>query len=292
MRRLIFRLLITCAVLLAVSIWWGEIQALLDSMLDYLLQAKPEYVMVALLTYLLSVYLFAVRWRAVLGVLGYRVRARSLVPVLFGAMSMNNFTPASRVGGEPLRVLWLRERFGVSMRHALISIVYERLVEAVPVAVLAALTLCWLLPARGLAFAFLAMLAGCTAIVAHRLGLGRLRGAFAPTLTLSSAVWVLDVLRLKLVTLAFGLHLPLAAIGLLSLLYLVLGALPLTPGGLGVADGGVVSALTLFNVPAGAALGVVAVERLISYVLSSAIGMIALMYYGGARAWRSTELQW
>jgi hypothetical protein len=120
----------------------------------------------------------------------------------------------------------------------------------------------------------------------------QLNQAFLPTLTLSSLVWVQDILRLKLVTLAFGLHLRVNIIVLLSILYLLLGSVPLTPGGLGVVDGGLVSALTLFNIPVGIAIGVVAVERFISYVMSGAIGVACLLYFGGLRIWRSTGSQW
>jgi len=292
-----------------IYIYWEEFLPLLKGALKYIQEAKLRYVLLALSLYILSVFLFAARWKIVLSTLGYNIKTTSLVPILFGAISINNLTPANRMGGEPLRALWIKKQFGVRFSHAIISIVYERAVEAIPVAILAAYAIYSQLPLFDghllkitlyLAITLLLLAAGCYVIKSKLSGVIRsLRGyserlnrAFTPTLLFSSLVWVQDILRLKLVTLALGLHVAINVIVVISVLYLVLGSVPLTPGGLGIVDGGLVSALALFNVPLDAAIGVVAIERFISYGISSLIGAVCLIYFGGLNVWRNTESQW
>ncbi len=308
LRRMKFlRLLILIAAVLLISAYWKEVILLTRDTIKYVQRVKLRYVLLAFILYIFSVFLFAIRWGSVLTALGYRIKVWALVPILFGAISINNFTPANRMGGEPLRIFWLREQFDVRFSHAFVSIVYERAVEAVPVVALFLYALSQLpvfqddILKVAVYLAIVLLLAFCSylfikiklsSVVKTLIGYSKqLNQAFLPTLTLSSLVWVQDILRLKLITLAFGLHLRVNIIVLLSILYLLLGSVPLTPGGLGVVDGGLVSALTLFNIPAGIAIGVVAVERFISYVMSGAIGVACLLYFGGLRIWRSTGSQ-
>ena len=75
-----------------------------------LLEMKISYAFFAFALYIISVIVVAIRWKAVLKALGYDIKVHSLVPVIFGSIFINNFTPASRMGGEPLRVLWLAKQ--------------------------------------------------------------------------------------------------------------------------------------------------------------------------------------
>ncbi len=101
-----------------------------------LAETRIRYVILAFLVYLLSVYLFAVRWQQVLSSIGHNLKATDLLPILFGAIFVNNLTPANRTGGEPLRMLWVNKRFGISYTDAFITILFERLVEAIPIILL------------------------------------------------------------------------------------------------------------------------------------------------------------
>ncbi|MCO5381684.1 MAG: lysylphosphatidylglycerol synthase domain-containing protein [Methanosarcina barkeri] len=73
--------------------------------------------------------------------------------------------------------------------------------------------------------------------------------SFIPVLLLSCGVWTLDVLRLKLVALALNIDLSLNLIITVSILSFLLGALPLTSGGLGIIYGGLISVLLYFGLP-------------------------------------------
>jgi uncharacterized protein (TIRG00374 family) len=114
--------------------------------------------------------------------------------------------------------------------------------------------------------------------------------SFIPVLLLSCAVWILDIIRLKLISLALNLPLSIYLIAVVSILYLILGSLPITPGGLGIVEGGLISILLYFGLELASASSFVFLERFISFGLSSVIGFFYLFYYGGFKIWKSAEL--
>nr|WP_255420832.1 lysylphosphatidylglycerol synthase transmembrane domain-containing protein [Methanosarcina sp. MSH10X1] len=305
-------LLLTAGVI-SVCIYWTEIVRVLEESWRMLSGARISYVILASSAYLLSVYFFAVRWQQVLSSIGYELKATSLLPIFFGAAFLNNITPASRTGGESLRIIWANKSFGISYTHALIAIVFERLVEAIPVALLSIYVL-YLFPSLEIEFlpqksaltlnsTYLIFVAILTAGVATWLfrekfiilfrdmqqNQKQINKSFIPVLLLSCSIWALDVLRLKLVASALEISLSVNSIITLSVLYLVLGCLPITPGGLGIVEGGLISLLLYFGLSLASAGSFVLLERLISYGLSSLIGGVYLFYYGGYEIWKNTK---
>jgi glycosyltransferase 2 family protein len=308
----IFLLLIAGVFL--VRTYWTDIVTTLGESLRILSQTKIRYFFLAFLAYLLSVYLFAVRWQKVLNSIDYELKAVDLVPVIFGGIFANNLTPASRAGGEPLRIFWINKKFGINYTDGFISILFERLVEAIPISVLL-IYVVYSFPS--LEIKFLPVRNSLTLNSTYLLLLGlfvaglalwyfreklssplnrvkmhwrKLRKSFTAVLLLSSGVWVLDVIRLKLIALALDLPLSLHLIATVSILYLVLGSLPITPGGLGIVEGGLISILLYFGLPLASASSFVFLERVISLGLSSVIGFFYLFYYGGFKIWKSSKL--
>ncbi|WP_321420431.1 lysylphosphatidylglycerol synthase transmembrane domain-containing protein [uncultured Methanomethylovorans sp.] len=294
-------------ILLAVN-YRAEIISGTITLLQYLKNVKLKDVFIAFTLYLLSVYIFAERWKIVLNSLGYNLKTTQLFPVIFGAIPINNITPANRAGGEPLRMFWIKKEYGVKYPDAFISILFERSVEALPVLVMGAYVVYSIMPLiqnilpSVSNIAYLALIPSiflCVAyILRHRIekymdGLKtyyyKLKKVFFPTLFLSSTVWLLDILRFKFITLSLGLHLPLKVIMLISLLYLILGSIPLTTGGLGVVETGLIVALNLFGISTVTAAGIVVIERFISYVLASLIGSVFLIQFGGLKLWKDSK---
>lgn len=297
-----------------VRTYWIDIVTTLGESLRILSQTKIRYFVLAFLAYLLSVYLFAVRWQLVLNSIGYELKAADLVPVIFGGIFANNLTPASRAGGEPLRIFWINKRFGINYTDGFISILFERLVEAIPISVLLIYVVysfpsleIKFLPVRNslmLNSTYLLLLGLFAAglvlwyfkeklsspLNRVRKHWRQLRKSFTAVLLLSSGVWILDVIRLKLIALALDLPLPLHLVATVSILYLVLGSLPITPGGLGIVEGGLISILLYFGLPLASASSFVFLERIISFGLSSVIGFFYLFYYGGFKIWKSAKL--
>nr|WP_091710492.1 lysylphosphatidylglycerol synthase transmembrane domain-containing protein [Methanolobus vulcani] len=288
------------------------------SLFSYLKTVHMTDMVIALGLYILSVYIFALRWKTVLNSLGYKLKARSLFPIIFGAIPINNLTPANRAGGEPLRMLWVKKDYGVTYPDSLVSILFERAVEAIPVGLMAIYVFYLILPfcqnifkwAINLGYLTLVFVALIFLVYLFRdyiIRLSRsllsqfvtslkkysekLSGAFLSTLFFSSAVWVLDVMRLKFITMALGLHVSVSVLLLISVLYLLLGSIPLTPGGLGIVEGGLVAALGFFGMPMITASAIVVLERTISYVIASAIGSFYLIRFGGLTFWKSIRSQ-
>jgi len=197
------------------------------------------------------------------------------------------------------------KRFGISYTDAFIPILFERLVEAIPISMLLiyvlyfpsleikfliirnSLTLnsTYLLLsglfAAGLAiWLFRAMLSPLSRVKKHW---GQLHKSFIAVLLLSSGVWVIDIISLKLIALALKLPRSLYLISTVSILFPLLGNLPITPGGLGVVEGGLIYILLYFGLPLASASSFVFLERLISFGLSSVIGFLYLFYMEGLR---------
>jgi len=130
-------LLLLAAGVFLLQTYWIDISPILKEIPGTLKETRLRYVILAVSAYLLSVYLFAVRWRQVLACVGYDLKATTLVPVYFGAVFINNITPGGNMAtGESFRILWANRRFGISYTNAFKTIFFERLAEVIPVAFL------------------------------------------------------------------------------------------------------------------------------------------------------------
>ena len=306
-------LLLTVGVFL-VHTYWIDIVPTLEEILSILKETRIRYVILAILVYLLSVYLFAVRWQKVLYCIGYDINATRLVPIFFGSVFINNITPGGTMaGGESFRILWANKQFGISYTNAFKTIFFERLVEAIPVMLLLIyilysfpsleikfIPLIDSLALKSINLLLLALLAAGMAIWYFRSKFAsflkkvqknwtQFKTSFIPILILSSGVWTLDIIRLKLVALALNINFSLNLLITISVLSLLLGALSLTPGGLGIIEGGLVSLLLYSGLPLASAGSFVFLERFVSYGLSSVIGFLYLFYYGGFKIWEKAK---
>jgi uncharacterized protein (TIRG00374 family) len=108
---------------------------------------------------------------------------------------------------------------------------------------------------------------------------------------LSSTVWLLDVVRLKLIALAFGLNLAWSFIAVISIANLLFGLVAFTPGGVGIIEGGLVGTLTYFGIPMALAVSITLLERFVSYVASSLVGLAVLLTSGGVEIWKALRSQ-
>jgi glycosyltransferase 2 family protein len=312
--KIIVALLLLAAGVYLVRSYWVEIIPVMEQILGTLRETKLRYVFLAILVYLLSVYLFSVRWQQVLFCIGYNLKVTSLVPIYFGEVFVNNITPGGNMAaGESFRILWANKLFGISYSNVFKTVFFERLVEAIPVFFLSIYIL-YAFPALEIRFLpsidkltlksvhlfFLFFLAAGIAMWFFRAKLTSFfrnvqknweifKQAFVPVLLLSCAVWILDVVRLKLVALALNIDLSLSLIVTISILTFILGALPLTPGGLGIIEGGLISLLLYFGLSLASASSFVLLERFISYGISSIIGFLYLSYYGGFKIWKKSK---
>jgi uncharacterized protein (TIRG00374 family) len=97
---------------------------------------------------------------------------------------------------------------------------------------------------------------------------------------LTFMIWALDVLRFYIVFLALGYGAELALLLLASSLPVIIGVIPLLPGGLVLTECSLISLFTLFSVPLSVGIAATVIERGISYVLSTAVGAGVFLYLG------------
>lgn len=274
---------------------------------------SPRYLALAFLTYYVSVLLYGIRWKLVLNGVGRDAPLGELVKAILASIFINNVTPMSRSGGELLRMAWVSRRARVPTGVSTVSIVYERILETVPVFVLFLAGMTYFSSEEPIPFVLL----GVTGIFLIwvkwdsfvRLSLHLFKAPVSPeeieriaslkdmhglnvaAILLSSVVWLLDVLRLKLITLAFGLNLAWSFIAVISIANLFFGLLAFTPGGVGIIEGGLIGTLTYFGIPTALAVSITLLERFVSYVVSSLVGLVVLLTSGGVEIWKALKSQ-
>ncbi|ASJ17243.1 hypothetical protein A3L04_09270 [Thermococcus chitonophagus] len=267
------------------------------------------FLSLAVTTYLISTFLFGVRWKFVLKSLGYDVELLECVKGVFVGQFFNNITPTSRSGGEIARAFLLKMKHGIPLDASIMSIIYERILEFVPVFGMFVVSMNYLalkfpkikvliyilsilVPLAWLNLEKIVEVASRFLNRAMNIDVKRLKKdvrANIVGITTSSVVWVLDVLRIKLISMALSIPFSIKIAVLISLAGLILSLLAITPGGIGIVEGGLIGFLVFLGVPVSAALKFVAIERFISYGLGTIGGGIITILEGGSSLWKALK---
>ena len=99
-------------------------------------------------------------------------------------------------------------------------------------------------------------------------------------LPLSFIIWIFEILRVYAVFLAFGATISPIIIGEVFIVASLVGMVPLLPGGLGAVDGMMILLYSGAGVTASISAAATVVERLISFWMSTFIGLACLMMFG------------
>ena len=102
------------------------------------------------------------------------------------------------------------------------------------------------------------------------------------TIPLSFLVWIMEILRVYFVFLAFGASVNPVVIGEVFILACLAGMIPLLPGGLGAVDGIMIIFYSAAGITASISAAATVIERLISFWMTTIIGMVILPYYGSS----------
>jgi uncharacterized protein (TIRG00374 family) len=289
--------------------------------LEILSKSDKRLVLLAVAIYYFSVIFYAYRWHIILKKMNVNLGIlKASLGYLMGVL-VNNITPSMKAGGELIRIAYAYLETRAPLTSIVNSVVFERITEAIPVAVLALVAIAFEFSIGSTPFYHLAMLGFLAGVVyfgvkywdklleyvlnkfevrdkfqlenSHTIRV-LLRDKFLFTIAtlLGAVVWLLDAFRLYIISIAVGWHASFARMIVASILYLLIGFVALTPGGLGIVEGGLAAVFTALGAPPGKALAIVFIERLISYALATATGGLALSLGGGRQAWMLLRSRW
>ncbi len=294
---------------IALALNWKDLQKVPEEIAG----ANLLLVLLAFLIYYVGFPLRGLRWTKLLRGAGYRVRVKDGTEILFLSWLVNCIVPAKL--GDLYRAYLLKLNSSVSATRTLGTVFMERILDLIAIAALGVLAGYWrfrgnlndLPQTAQLVFAFgaVVVVALIVALVAMR-SFGRRviallplpgrvmefydrfeEGVFGsvgrrglPVLGLLTVlIWSTEALRLYLVVRALGfsdVDLGFSGAMFVALIGSLLTAIPFTPGGLGLVEGGMGLVLTkVFNATAGHALAIILIDRAISVFSIVLLGSIA-----------------
>ena len=110
-------------------------------------------------------------------------------------------------------------------------------------------------------------------------------------LPLSFVIWIFEILRVYAVFLAFGARVSPIVIGEVFIIASLVGMIPLLPGGLGAVDGMMILFYSGAGITASISAAATVVERLISFWMTTFLGLLVLPFYGTSVLDKSFELK-
>lgn len=102
------------------------------------------------------------------------------------------------------------------------------------------------------------------------------------TISLSFFIWIMEIVRVYLVFLAFGANVSLVIIGEVFIVASLVGMIPLLPGGLGAVDGIMIIFYSAAGVSSSISAAATVIERLISFWMATILGLVILPHYGSS----------
>ncbi len=94
-----------------------------------LFRLQPWQILVLILVNVAILLLFPLRWSQILRAQGYLTHYLPLARYRLLAFAVSYFTPGQHFGGEPLQVLYLKNRHGVPGSAALASVTLDKVIE-------------------------------------------------------------------------------------------------------------------------------------------------------------------
>ncbi len=97
---------------------------------------------------------------------------------------------------------------------------------------------------------------------------------------ISFLIWILEISRVCIIFMAFGFPVSPIMIGEVFILSVLVGFIPVLPGGVGIIDGTMIVFFASAGIPSNIGAAATLVERLISFWMTTFIGAITIPYYG------------
>ena len=106
--------------------------------------------------------------------------------------------------------------------------------------------------------------------------------ALAYTIPLSFVIWIFEIIRVYCVFLAFGANVDFVVIGEVFIVACLIGMIPALPGGIGAIDSAMIFFYSAAGISSSISAAATVIERLISFWMTTFIGMAILPYYGSS----------
>ena len=278
-----------------------------DLLIGHVVAADPLILLAAFAVYYLGFPLRGYRWMVLLHGTGARIRLRDSTEIIFLSWLVNCLVPAKL--GDVYRAYLLRANFLVSLSRTFGTVFIERVFDLFAIVLLGLAAGFWSFRTGLSDEVRIVFGIGLVVIAGLAVGLYTVRnfgrrlivrlplphrviefydrfeeGVFAvaahqvPRLAVVTAmIWATEATRLYLVVLALGFDFPLGISGafFVALIASLLTAIPFTPAGLGIVEGGIVVILSaLYQATPDEAGAIALVDRLISVLSIIVLGSI------------------
>ncbi len=100
-----------------------------EKMLGQLKQMNPWWLLAALFVEILAIMAMTFRWNIFVNAAGHKAHFWNLLLITTAGTALNNVTPSTRVGGEPLRAYLLKKKYGIRTSTGLATVVIEKIAD-------------------------------------------------------------------------------------------------------------------------------------------------------------------
>ena len=273
------------------------------------------YILLAAAVYFGNALIYALREYVAIRGFGKRANYWEILKAYLSGLFVNNITPMARTGGEALRILWINQKSKVPKSTVTAAIIYERATEGPIIGILAILAAAsYRFNAITATIVIIAVIGGLALMARSDLLLKMVErlskeeidektkkelakklkfGKTAAIVTaLSATVWVVEVMRIWLELKAVRATAHIATALTVAVANVLLGVMGITPGGVGIVEGGLLGTLVGLGYSVGDAAKFVAIERGIALILSSVVGFAVMSVYGGREVWKHLRSRW
>ncbi|NPA61977.1 MAG: UPF0104 family protein [Methanococci archaeon] len=312
-------LLISFLFILAIMSYIG-----LDKIIKALINAKPKYIILAIILQIIVSLILSARWRFIIKILGYSANFKNIFLLVLMGLFINNITPSMRGGGEAFRAYYLSKIEKIPKGLAFSTVFVERVLDTsiflfftlfvigyfvfTGFEYLKYLILSWLF-LFFITAVVVYLIANKTLLIKTVTKISKIickyssykydetkilqsieefynsmkffknkRGWDVIIAVLLSVLWyIVDILKLWVLFLSLSYAVSIICVSAVYLITLLSGVLSITPSGFGTADTIMIVSFSAFNIPPSVAAAITLLDRLISYILPTIIGYIAML---------------
>ena len=287
-------------------------------LINILSNSNLGYFFIALLTQFFIIFLYVARLKIIISAQKYKLRFFRIFKILVSGMAINQLTPIIKAGGEPVKLYYLAKSnipatkssasIVVEITSELISfyvtlfllIIFLSVTKYLTAKFLYIGTIIFCFVIIGFFFAFRFMLDKdkiekfiekyvlrffkANAKISSKIFSSSLRNLFLnkslciKIFSISFLCRLLEFFRIYFIFLAINFPVPITLVLVVWVLEVLFSTVPWLPGGLGLVEGGIISTLIIFGIPAPFSSSMLLLDRFLSLWLIVIIGLIGFYF--------------